>query len=133
MVRFFRKIGEIARGETPEEGNQRRAAEKIIRSKERAAMFQAKQEQRIALAKEKQKLLREAEQRRLKARLIPQPRQQGSSLQGGFFNAFSPSVQQNIAPTRSRKRKGKKGSSRRRPRFVTPVTQPPKKFDILGL
>lgn len=138
MVRFFQKVGEIARGESPEEGQERRDAESRIRRKTRAIGFQAKEEQAIILEKKKQEIIHKARERKLQQRFAPRPRPQPFSFGAGTSSSdplglgmgiSRPSLPSVKRVSRKTKRKNKKSR-----RFQQSATQPSpqKKFDILG-
>lgn len=112
MAPIIKKIDKFIRGESETEYLQRKAAVARIRKESRAAAFQAQREEAVALAKTKQRLIREAQEKKLKARLNPPKRPMNypsfRDTPFGTFNGFQ------------------------RPQKVM-RTRPPKRFDVLGL
>ena len=137
MVRLFQKVGRIIRGESEAEYDQRKTANIRIRAAEREAVFKARQEEAIKYAIAKERIIREAKEKRLRASLNPPKRTMPSLRDTPFTGQSTFSVISGYSMpqprTRRIKRRKAKGRVRTVTRYIKSPAQPPRRFDILGI
>lgn len=124
---IFKKAGEVVRGESPQEGAQRRAAEMQIRKEVRVATLQARREQAVRLAKRRQELIAKSRERALTQRFTPQPRAP-ITPRAASFNFLTGQVRTQ-SPGMPKRRKSKAKRRRARVRQSSPA---PQRFNPLG-
>lgn len=132
MARLFQRLGEVIRGEDPTEGAQRRAAQKIIRQKERGAYYRAQIEEKTKLAQSRARLEREAQEVRLKKKYTPpSPRNVPGGTPFGRVNLLDGA---GLTPRRPVARRSRSRRSRSRVRNRQNINyQPPQRYNPLGL
>lgn len=133
MAEIIKKLSKFVRGETETEYLQRKAATSRIRAAERAATFKAREQEALKFAESRERLIREAKERKLKARLNPPRRPQANlpSIRNSPFGGSGFSMMGGYSPqTRTvRRKKGRKG--RTITRYVNAPL--PQRFDVLGI
>lgn len=132
MVSFFKRAGEIIRGESPVEGEERRKSERELRSDVRQAQMVARREQAIKFAQRREEIIREAKERKLKQQYSPVRSQFGSANPfggGGLATGFARPVSRR-ARRRSSRMSNRRMSRRRSVRRTAPRRQG--YVDILG-
>ena len=135
MAKFFQKVGRIIRGESEAEYDQRKTANIRIRAAQREATFKARQEEAIRYAIAKERLIREAKEKRLRASLNPQRRTMPSLRDTPFTgqNSFSMMGGYSRPQPTARRIKRRKSKTRRAVRYVNAPIQAPRRYDVLGI
>lgn len=134
MVRFFQKIGELARGESQSEGEERRRFEKELRAEARKAEFEARKIETVKFAQRKAALRREAAEASLRRRLAPPQRPQYVAPRSATFDFMGGAVRTSGGEHYvGGRRRGKKSKHKRRMQYnYQSAPRQERRFDVLG-